>query len=492
MNNRYKYVKIGLSICIACSILLCIAFFRLNSMRIAESEEVTGQEEEIEEIINSQEKEKALPSDRPDSMMTEISDSLQDYERTLNDISEAEKKYDNLLKRYNIKLYVDSAAVSPKMDGAGKAYVERYFRIEKDELQEIIGEVTELDAGLPGQDDFGTLLPVGDKIWVRYGEADDYPIGLVVQNPLIDIGYMDARVGRAETLNDIQRRYAYSELEFIQYDWGYVHYLRYEDADFVYYYADTSVFQEPTILYVEPKKEIEAGKKDKPQERHPDTLTGTEANANPDTYEDTEAKADSETDREQYGVLYDSVKSDIEALAEESARELSEIEDKTKILQVKYDLFELLEDKSNEDENPAVTFGKYFQLEQGELARIEGVEDVSIYDKFGLLNSHFTGPVIWIDDSMSVQYNNEYYVLEDILPTAVIITDSGIDLGYMDARAGMDFEEIQQNAYEKDIEEGFMYSWEMPVYYIQYRDEYYEYTFISDDSNGQDSWLIVR
>lgn len=351
-----------------------------------------------------------------------------------------------------------------------------------------------MDAGLPGQDESGILLPAGDKIWVRYGAEDDHPVGLVIQNPLIDIGYMDARVGRDEALNDIQRRYPDSELEFIRYDWGYVHYLRYEDADFVYYYADTSVFQEPTILYIEPKKEIEANRKDKSQEKQPDSLadTGTNTNSNPNVYADIETNVDPATNPEQYGALYDSVKGDIEKLSEESAQELHEIEDRINILQVKYDLLALLEDKGNEDDHPSITYGKYFQLKQGELARREEIDDLSAYEKFGFLNSHFSGPIIQIDDSISIQYINEYYILEDILPTAVIITNSGINLGYLDARAGMDFKEIQEKAYEKDIEEGFMYSWEMPVYYIQYHDDYYEYTFISEDPDGQDSWLIVR
>ena len=36
-----------------------------------------------------------------------------------------------------------------------------------------------------------------------------------------------------------------------------------------------------------------------------------------------------------------------------------------------------------------------------------------------------------------------------------------------------------------------MYFYEAPVYYIQYTDQFYEYTFISDFEDGKDSWLIV-
>lgn len=84
-------------------------------------------------------------------------------------------------------------------------------------------------------------------------------------------------------------------------------------------------------------------------------------------------------------------------------------------------------------------------MKQGELARIENIEDLSECGK----------------------------------------------VGFMNARAEMNFEKIQENAYAGKIQEGFMYWWEEKVYYIQYTDEYYEYVFLSNDQDGRDSRLIV-
>lgn len=150
-------------------------------------------------------------------------------------------------------------------------------------------------------------------------------------------------------------------------------------------------------------------------------------------------------------------------------------------------------DESNrmEDENTCTVYEKYFQMKQGELARIEKLEDLSECAIFGFLNGHFGGVIFQIDQGMWLQYSNDNDIEEELLPRSLIITDSAIDLGFMDARAGMNFEEIQQNAYAGEIEEGFMYWWEEKVYYIRYTDEYYEYIFLSGEPDGRDSWLLV-
>lgn len=49
----------------------------------------------------------------------------------------------------------------------------------------------QLQAELPDVYQWGCLLPVGDRIWVQYDEDDaqnTLPTGVVIQNPLIDIG----------------------------------------------------------------------------------------------------------------------------------------------------------------------------------------------------------------------------------------------------------------------------------------------------------------
>lgn len=147
----------------------------------------------------------------------------------------------------------------------------------------------------------------------------------------------------------------------------------------------------------------------------------------------------------------------------------------------------------SEGVNSDMVIEKYFGLKQGELARMRGMEDLSTCGKFGFLNSHFGGVTFDVDDGILVQYSNDLMspIWEDALPRAIIITEPTADIGFMEARAGMDFEQIQENAYAAEIQEGFMYFEDGVVYYIQYADELYNYTFVSNFEDGRDSWLIV-
>ena len=147
-----------------------------------------------------------------------------------------------------------------------------------------------------------------------------------------------------------------------------------------------------------------------------------------------------------------------------------------------------------ENESSHMIYEKYFGLTQGELARIEGMEDLSTCGMFGFLNSHFGGVTFDIDDGILVQYGNDNMsqIWESAFPRAIIITGPEANIGFMDARAGMDFAQIQENAYEAEIQEGFMYFDDGIVYYIQYADEFYDYIFISDYEDGWDSWLVIE
>ena len=175
-----------------------------------------------------------------------------------------------------------------------------------------------------------------------------------------------------------------------------------------------------------------------------------------------------------------------------SRNELTKWQNKVRLLQLKCDFSALLEEKSNEDESPYAVYEKYLRLRQGEMARIDGVEDLSEWGKFGYLNGHFSGATVPVNEGMMLQYGgNPENVWEYLLPGCVIITAPDMGFGFMSARAGMDFEEIQQNAYDAEVKKGFMYWSEQEVYYIEYTDAYYCYTFISDYPDGRDSWLLV-
>ena len=173
---------------------------------------------------------------------------------------------------------------------------------------------------------------------------------------------------------------------------------------------------------------------------------------------------------------------------------LKSMEEELKFMQVKYELLTLLEQKANENgkENPEMVYEKYFQLRQGALARCAGIKSAEECDRIGFINSHFGGIAIQIDEGIFVQYRNISYIEEYLLPGALIITEPDIDLGYMNARAGMDFKEIQKNAYEGEIEKGFMYNEELYVYFIKFSDEFYDYQYVSDYPDGSSSWLFIE
>lgn len=144
-----------------------------------------------------------------------------------------------------------------------------------------------------------------------------------------------------------------------------------------------------------------------------------------------------------------------------------------------------------ENENPILVYEKYFQLKQGELTRICGIEDMSECWRTSYIDSHFTFPAIAIDRNLYVQYTNIFDICEDELPRNILITGSNIDLGFMGARAGMNLQEIQENAYEKEIQEGFMYTEDWQVHYIEYTDGFYDYIYYSDYPDGKNAWLII-
>ncbi|MGN0280455.1 MAG: hypothetical protein ACI4C4_13975 [Lachnospiraceae bacterium] len=140
--------------------------------------------------------------------------------------------------------------------------------------------------------------------------------------------------------------------------------------------------------------------------------------------------------------------------------------------------------KMDQVNGSTVYIDRYFRI---------GKEDLTECGKVGFLNGHFGGVIFQIDQGMWLQYSSDNVndLEEELLPRSLIITDDSMNLGFMDARAGMNFEEIQENAYAGEIQEGFMYHREEKVYCIQYSDEYYEYIFLSNNQDGRDSELIV-
>jgi len=142
--------------------------------------------------------------------------------------------------------------------------------------------------------------------------------------------------------------------------------------------------------------------------------------------------------------------------------------------------------------NSYTLYEEYFGLKQGELARSMNIKSADELGKEGFLNSHFGGITIGVGEGICVQYSNTDSISEDILPCGIIIESDNTKLGFMGARAGMNFWEIQDNSYPEEVKKGFIYNEEIDVYYLDYLDESYRYLYLSYDPEGSDSWLLVE
>lgn len=184
---------------------------------------------------------------------------------------------------------------------------------------------------------------------------------------------------------------------------------------------------------------------------------------------------------------------DILSKSEESLREKQEAISR---LRERYAVLAMLEEKENQAARelcPDRMYEKYFRLKEGELARIMGADDTEQIGWQGMLNSHFSSVAIEIHMDMWVQYNSSLKYIEEYgTPGGILIMNPDVDLGYMDARAGMNFEEIQESAGIGEIQTGFMYTSSYEIYYLEYEADGYMYRYLSEHPDGTDSWLEIN
>lgn len=174
-------------------------------------------------------------------------------------VKELEERISALRLAYDKGTYLESIAEKTDRENRAASCIERYFKIEKGELEKILGEAEAADklkTDFPDAGHWGYLLAAGEKIWVQY-EADApqnaLPVGLVIENPQLDMGYKDARAGMY--LFDIEDSYPGSEVEEAELDWGVTRYLRYTDEAFVYYYVAVDEMGDAVITYIVPNKD---------------------------------------------------------------------------------------------------------------------------------------------------------------------------------------------------------------------------------------------
>ncbi|MCM1232910.1 MAG: hypothetical protein NC489_22520 [Ruminococcus flavefaciens] len=247
MKNRYFYVKICLFICdIVCIALSIVFFFQIMTQQrgLSETEMTVAIENLMEENTTLQE--------RGTEMISDIQKFTLNAKELDEKIREAESRYEEVKSYYQIKLYIDSVQAQIDVENGSSEYIDRYFRIEKEELCAIVDSY---DIGRPIiEGEAGMRIFVGEEMWLRYGTevGDNLPIGLIIQNPTVDIGYQNARAGML--LKDLERILPDAEEKFLSLEYAGIYYLQYEDDSYSYYYMAIDSRDYPTILYIEPKQ----------------------------------------------------------------------------------------------------------------------------------------------------------------------------------------------------------------------------------------------
>ncbi len=250
MKDKYHYIKICLITCdIVCIVLGFIFFLQIMAQKnkLLETEMLVMLEKLTEENTDLLEREKKITTD--------IQKFILDSKKLEEEIREAESKYKDLETKYQIKLYIDSVSTQINVVNGSNESIDRYFRVEKEELQAIVEEYDigkEIESFPITIQESCFLLPIGEKMWLRYGTRaeDNLPFGLFIQNPKVDIGYQNARAGMF--LSDIKRNYSFEE-KHVSLNWENIYYLSYEDDSYWYYYMSIDSRDNPAILYIEPK-----------------------------------------------------------------------------------------------------------------------------------------------------------------------------------------------------------------------------------------------
>lgn len=255
MSKVIKYIKI---LIVFADVFCIVMSFRFLTQ--AEQRNMVSQEtEEYDENGSTSELLKSLAGTE-----AAFSELLSAYEETRKQIAEAEDTYEALETVYGFKAYVDDTAAELYRDSSENPdsvnpYIERYFMVGEDELRQKLGNDT--FPSLAGAEDYGVFLPVGEGIWLRYekddGNADGnvVPIGIVITNPQINVGYGEAKVGMTiYDIEDILKEGNRDQVERREVRLGEENasYLCFQDEHYAYYYLSTdgAEWLQPTTLYI--------------------------------------------------------------------------------------------------------------------------------------------------------------------------------------------------------------------------------------------------
>lgn len=237
-----RYIKIWLCICdICCVVFGCIFMYQIVTQK-AEYEKKT----QINDILKQESK---ILYDMG-NIFVQVKNYKREYEEINQAIKDMDKQYQEMEMFYNKKLYLDSIVNQMDRINGNTLYIDRYFEIEKEELLKILSQKdnnVELDGTLSDCEEYGLLLPIGNKIWIRYKDDDNLPIGIVILNSIIDVGYPNVKLGMS--LSDIKEMISdYKEGTVILKNSN-IYYILCQDSKYIYYYVAIEN-NCSTILYI--------------------------------------------------------------------------------------------------------------------------------------------------------------------------------------------------------------------------------------------------
>ena len=165
MKLKYKYLKYLFMLvdtcCLIPSILFCVQIME-------SSEQLQAKERRTVTKITV---ENQVLSDNLDRVSASLQKFINEYEQIQQEIVTVKKRYDELEVNYKKGVYLDSIAAELDHEIGSKAYISRYFQVQKEELQSIL-DASNLSAGLdavfPGAEAWGELLPGFDTVWTVF------------------------------------------------------------------------------------------------------------------------------------------------------------------------------------------------------------------------------------------------------------------------------------------------------------------------------------
>lgn len=256
-TDKFRLCMMVFAVCCltVCTILQIQIAIQEKQLQMGEymRERIEELEGEVENIACAEHENEAL-SQKANQIANDVQHFLRQYNITNYEALSRQKEMDALKSEYDKRLYLDRIFLQLGEENGSGGYMERYFQIEKGSLKDFLNGLQweeELGAHFYEMEKWGELLPVGERVWNLYApdsSPDSVPIGVLLQNPLIDFGYKEARTGMK--LLDIQERYPEAGKEDEKLADGNFLYLQYGDERYRYYYVTIDYGSGCTMLYV--------------------------------------------------------------------------------------------------------------------------------------------------------------------------------------------------------------------------------------------------